>query len=76
MTSTMAEKPERGEVFGLSDEVIARMRQRFADEGKRMLEKMAKHATCTCGRETEHAETCPVGAWLEAAHAIWLWGNP
>jgi hypothetical protein len=56
MTSTM----ERGKVVGLSDEVIAKMRQHFGDECKQLLEDMAGHANCTCGRAAspgaEHTE--------------------
>ncbi len=75
MTNTM----ERGEVFGLSDEVIAKMRERFADECKRLLEGMATRAQCTCGRGNaaeEHELDCPIGVWREAAHAVWFWGHP
>jgi hypothetical protein len=76
MTSTM----ERGKVVGLSDEVIAKMRQRFGDECKQLLEDMAQHANCTCGRAgsagSEHHIDCPVAVFREAAHTVWLWGQP
>jgi hypothetical protein len=76
MTNTM----QRGEVTGLSDEIIAKMRQRFGDECKRLLERMSTHAECTCGKgaesSTEHDPSCPVAAWREAAHAVWMWGHP
>jgi hypothetical protein len=75
MTNTM----ERGEIFGLSDEVIAKMRERFADECKRMLEGLAEDTHCTCGvnrRAAEHGPDCPVDVFRRAAHAVWLWGQP
>jgi hypothetical protein len=75
MTSTV----EQGEVFGLSDEVIARMRERFSDECKRLLEGMATRMPCKCGRgaaSEEHDIECPIGAFREAAHAVWFWGHP
>jgi len=76
MTSTM----ERGEVVGLSDEVIAKMRSRFAEECKRLLEGLASHAECTCGVGTKsaagHPPDCAIAIWHEAAHAVWMWGQP
>ena len=72
MTNTM----ERGEVTGLSDEVIAKMRERFSDECKRLLEGIATHFPCTCGRGVaaeEHELECPIGAVRESAHAVWFW---
>jgi hypothetical protein len=76
MTSTM----EHGKATGLSDEVIARMRQQFGEECKRVLERMATHAECTCGigseSSAEHGASCPVAAWREAAHTVWMWGQP
>lgn len=75
MTSTM----ECGKVTGLSDEVIAKMRARFAEECKRHLEGIATRFPCTCGQGVaaeEHDLECPVGAVREAAHAVWFWGNP
>ena len=76
MTSTM----EHGEVIGLSDEVIAKMRERFAAECKRLLEGLAANAKCTCGAAeqgaaAEHRLDCPIGIWREAAHAVWFWGQ-
>ncbi|HEX3682132.1 MAG TPA: hypothetical protein VHU83_06270 [Bryobacteraceae bacterium] len=80
MTNTMEERTERAEVVGLSDKVIAKMRERFALECKRMLEEVSEHGVCTCGRHPksaeEHAPECPISAWREAAHAVWLWGQP
>ena len=76
MTNTM----ERGEVFGLSDEVIAKMRARFSDECKRMLVGLATRTNCTCGvgigTSGDHGEDCPVSVFRRAAHAVWLWGQP
>lgn len=76
MTNTM----ERGEVIGLSDEIIAKMRKRFGDEGKRMLEGLAEDTECTCGpsrgTSAEHQKNCPVAVFRRAAHAVWLWGQP
>jgi conjugative relaxase-like TrwC/TraI family protein len=76
MTNTM----ERGKVVGLSDEVIAKMRQRFADECKRMLEGMAEDTECIRGvgrgSSAEHQMDCPVAVFQRAAHSVWLWGQP
>ena len=76
MTGTM----ERGEVIGLSDEVIAKMRERFGNECKRMLEGLASQTNCTCGvgigAPGEHGQDCPVSVFRRAAHAVWLWGQP
>lgn len=74
MTSTM----ERGEIVGLSDEVIAKMRKRFAEEWKEMLEDMAMHTTCTCAQPKtapQHDSTCPVDVFRRAAKAIALRGE-
>ncbi|MGA8026622.1 MAG: hypothetical protein WB992_05710 [Bryobacteraceae bacterium] len=72
MTSTMEHPP-------ISDAVIAKIREQFAAECKRMLEGVSKHANCTCGRgstaEEEHGEDCPVAVFREGAHAVWLWGQ-
>jgi|GEM_PF-3341015 len=73
MTNTMEHPP-------LSDQVIANIRERFADECKRLLEGMSKCVRCTCGKDprldAEHEPECPVAAWREAAHAVWMWGQP
>jgi hypothetical protein len=72
MTSTM-ERPV------LSNEVIAKMRERFADECKRMLEQLAVDTNCVCGvgkQAQEHDADCPVAVFRRAAHAVWLWGQP
>jgi hypothetical protein len=74
MTSTM----ERGEVVGLSDEVIAKIRKRFADEWQEMLEDMAMHTACTCGQPKaapQHDTTCPVDVFRRAARAIGMRGE-
>lgn len=81
MTSTMEDRTERAEVVGLSDEVIAKMRERFAFECKRMLEEVSEeNGVCTCGKGEksieEHATDCPITAWRAAAQAVWFWGQP
>lgn len=74
MTSTMKE-PE------LSEAVIAKIRERFAGECKRMLEAVAKDTHCTCGAkpdagELQHDIYCPVAVMLRAARAVWMMGQP
>ena len=68
------------DVRGLSPAEIARVKQRFAEQSRQMLERMATHAECTCGAtgndEFAHAVICPVNVMLRAARAVWMLGQP
>lgn len=69
----------RIETSPVLDEVIAALRQRFAEQCKQLLERQSAHAHCSCGRgagsSEEHPPDCPVAAFREAAHCVWLWGQ-
>lgn len=64
-----------GERVELTELEIGRLRERFGEECKRMLEALATRAHCTCTQSSAHEPDCPVSVFREAAHAVWLWGQ-
>ena len=67
-------------VRALSPAEIQRVKERFADDCKAMLEQMASHTECTCGteglNELSHDPYCPVSILLRAGRAVWMLAQP